>query len=53
MQYKRTHKSIQQIGRDLNVGYLLEGSVRRSESRVRVTAQLIQARDQTHLWADS
>ncbi len=53
MQYKNTQKSIGEIGRELGVDYLLEGSVRRSDHRVRITAQLIQASDQTHLWADS
>ena len=51
MQYKSTRKSIQQIGRELGVAYVLEGSVRRAGNRVRVTAQLIQVSDQTHLWA--
>src|SRR6266567_2161174 len=40
-----------QIGRELGVQYVLEGSVRRESGRVRVTAQLIQIKDQTHLWA--
>jgi TolB-like protein/Tfp pilus assembly protein PilF len=53
MQYKHTPKSIGQIGRELGVEYVLEGSVRRAGSRVRVTAQLIQVSDQTHLWAES
>jgi TolB-like protein/Tfp pilus assembly protein PilF len=53
MQYKNTQKSIGEIGRELGVDYLLEGSVRRSDHRVRITAQLIQVSDQTHLWADS
>ena len=53
MQYKHTPKGIGQIGRELGVEYVLEGSVRRAGSRVRVTAQLIQVRDQTHLWAES
>ena len=53
MQYKRTQKSIGEIGRELGVDYLLEGSVRRSDHRVRITAQLIRVTDQTHLWADS
>lgn len=51
MQYKSTRKGIQQIGRELGVAYVLEGSVRRAGNRVRVTAQLIQVTDQTHLWA--
>jgi TolB-like protein/Tfp pilus assembly protein PilF len=53
MQYKGTQKSIGEIGRELGVDYLLEGSVRRSDHRVRITAQLIRVSDQTHLWADS
>lgn len=53
MRYKHTEKSIEVIGRELGVSYVLEGSVRRAGHRVRVTAQLIQAKDQTHLWAES
>jgi len=53
MRYKDTKQSIAQIGRELGVGYLLEGSVRRAGERVRITAQLIQSSDQTHLWAES
>ena len=53
MQYKGAHKDAAQIARELGATYLLEGSVRREGQRVRVTAQLIQAGDQTHLWADS
>jgi TolB-like protein/Tfp pilus assembly protein PilF len=53
MQYKRTTKTIDIIGRELGVSYVLEGSVRRSANRVRVTAQLILVSDQSHVWADS
>jgi len=53
MQYKGAHKDAAQIAHELGVAYLLEGSVRREGQRVRVTAQLIQAADQSHLWADS
>ncbi len=53
MQYKASHKDAAQVARELNVNYLLEGSVRRQGQRIRVTAQLIQASDQTHIWADS
>ncbi len=53
MQYKRTNKGTQQIGRELGVDYILEGSVRRAGDHVRISAQLIQVRDQTHLWAES
>jgi TolB-like protein/DNA-binding winged helix-turn-helix (wHTH) protein/Tfp pilus assembly protein PilF len=51
MQYKGSPKGIAQVARELGVDYVLEGSVRRDDRRVRVTAQLIQASDQTHLWA--
>jgi TolB-like protein/DNA-binding winged helix-turn-helix (wHTH) protein/Tfp pilus assembly protein PilF len=53
MRYKNTRKDMQEIGRELGVDYVLEGSVRRAGDRVRISAQLIQVRDQTHLWADS
>jgi len=53
MAYKRTDKSVFQIGQELGVDYVLEGSVRREADRMRVTAQLIRVRDQTHLWAEN
>ncbi len=53
MQYKHTRKSVGQVSREVGADYLLEGSIRRSGDRIRVTAQLIQSSDQTHLWADS
>ena len=53
MQYKRTDKAVDQIGRELGVDYLIEGSVRRAAGRVRISAQLIQVNDQTHLWAEN
>jgi TolB-like protein/Tfp pilus assembly protein PilF len=53
MRYKGTDKAVAQIGKELGVAYLLEGSVRRSGSRVRVVAQLIEVRGQTHLWAQT
>ena len=53
MHYKDSDRTVQQIGRELGVSYVLEGSVRRVGRRVRVTAQLIQVDDQTHLWAES
>ena len=52
MAYKQTDKSVAQIGRELGVDYVLEGSVRRDGAHVRITAQLIRVRDQTHLWAE-
>jgi TolB-like protein len=51
IQYKGTKKRIDQIGKELGVDYILEGTVRRAGERVRVSAQLIQVKDQTHLWA--
>ncbi|HTT17677.1 MAG TPA: winged helix-turn-helix domain-containing protein [Candidatus Sulfotelmatobacter sp.] len=51
MSYKHSTKAVDQIGRELGVNYILEGSARREGGRLRVTAQLIQVRDQTHVWA--
>jgi TolB-like protein/DNA-binding winged helix-turn-helix (wHTH) protein/Tfp pilus assembly protein PilF len=51
MVYKRDPKPLDEIGRKLGVQYVLEGSVRRDAQRVRITAQLIRVKDQTHLWA--
>jgi TolB-like protein/DNA-binding winged helix-turn-helix (wHTH) protein/Tfp pilus assembly protein PilF len=52
MQYKDSHKDARQVGKELGVDYLLEGSVRREGNRVRISAQLIQVSDQTHRWAE-
>jgi len=52
MGYKHSDKRLDQIGRELGVQYVLEGSVRRAQDRVRITAQLISVADQSHLWAD-
>ena len=51
--YKSTTKSVAQIGAELGVGSVLEGSVRKSGDRVRITAQLIDARSQEHLWSQT
>ena len=51
MGYKHGDKRLDQIGRELGVQYVLEGSVRRDRNRLRITAQLIQVNDQSHLWA--
>jgi TolB-like protein/DNA-binding winged helix-turn-helix (wHTH) protein/Flp pilus assembly protein TadD len=51
MSYKHSSKAVDQIGRELGVNYILEGSARREGGRVRITAQLIQVRDQSHVWA--
>src|SRR5438105_9623750 len=53
MLYRRAHKSVPQIGRELNVDAVVEGAVVRSGGRVRITAQLIQAAADRHLWAAS
>ena len=53
MRYKGRAHSIDEVARELGVGYVLEGSVRRGADRVRVTAQLIQANDQSNLWSDA
>ena len=52
MKYKQSSKGISQIARELGVTYLLEGSVRRDADRVRISAALIRASDQTSLWTD-
>jgi len=53
MQYKGTKKSLPEIGRELNVDSVLEGSVQRAGDRVRITAQLIRASTDEHLWAET
>lgn len=53
MHYKGARKRADRIARELKVDYLLEGSLRRERSEVRITAQLIQASDQTHRWAQT
>jgi TolB-like protein len=53
MSYRGTAKSIADIGRELNADYLLEGSVRVEAGHYRVTATLIRARDQVHIWSDT
>jgi len=53
MQYKNRDAPIDQIGRELGVDYVLEGSARREGSRVRIDVTLIQVRNQTQRWADS
>ena len=50
--YKDRRVDTKQIGRELGVRYVLEGSVRRSGNRVRVSSQLIDATNDAHLWAD-
>src|SRR5262249_10352394 len=52
MQYKTARKSLPQVARELDVDAVLEGSVTRVGSKVRITAQLIRASSDTHLWAE-
>jgi TolB-like protein/Tfp pilus assembly protein PilF len=51
MQYRATTKTIKEIGRELGVAYVLEGSVRRAGNKVRVTGQLINTQTDEHVWA--
>ena len=50
--YKAQAVDVKQVGRELGVSYVLEGSVRKGGNRVRITAQLIDAESGSHLWAD-
>jgi len=51
MGYKHKDERLDQIGRDLSVEYVLENSLRESGNHIRLTAQLIQVKDQTHVWS--
>ena len=53
MKYKQSPKGVGQIGRELGVDLVLEGSVREADRRLRVTAQLVRTSDETHVWAES
>src|SRR5438874_4668557 len=50
--YKNRLVKVQEVGRELGVAYVLEGSVRKAGARVRVTGQLINSKDGNHVWAD-
>lgn len=52
MAYKRTGKTVEQIGRELGAAYLVEGSLRRHGERLRVAAKLVRARDQVQIWGE-
>jgi serine/threonine-protein kinase len=52
MKFKNTEKTLPEIGRELNVSHILEGSIRKYGESIRVTAQLINTEDGSHLWAD-
>ena len=51
MHYKHSGEPLDRVGRELGFQYALEGSVRRDSNKVRITAQLIQIKDQSHIWA--
>lgn len=51
--YKNTKKSIPEIAKELGVAYILEGSIRKYGNKIRVTAQLIDAKTDEHIWADN
>jgi adenylate cyclase len=51
MNYKKKDKNVSEIGRELKVGSIIEGSVRKVGNKVRVTAQLINTRTEAHLWS--
>ncbi len=53
MQYKNTKKTIPEIAQELGVSYILEGSIRKSGDKIRVTAQLINANGDEHVWAEN
>jgi TolB-like protein/DNA-binding winged helix-turn-helix (wHTH) protein len=53
MQYKGTHKKMSEIAKELNVDAAIEGAVLRSGERVRITAQLVEAASDRHLWAQA
>jgi tetratricopeptide (TPR) repeat protein len=53
MKYKNKEKNIAEIANDLNIDIALEGSIRKVKNRIRVTAQLIEAKTQEHLWAET
>jgi TolB-like protein len=52
MRYKKTETPIDQIGHELGVDYVLEGSAQRESGRIRISAELIEVKEQTQLWAE-
>ncbi len=51
MTFKGTHKKTKEIASEVNARYILEGSVRKAGNNLRITAQLIDAQNDGHLWA--
>ena len=52
MRYRDKVRNMREIGKELGVAHLLEGSVRRSNDKIRIAAQLIDARNDLHVWAE-
>lgn len=52
MKFKQTDKTIPEIGKELDVSHVLEGSIRKYKNKIRITTQLIKTEDGSHLWAD-
>jgi TolB-like protein/Tfp pilus assembly protein PilF len=53
MAYRQSNKSVSEIGYELGVEYILEGSVRRADNRIRISAQLVHVEDQAQIWAEA
>lgn len=53
MRYKNSDKPVEEVGRELNVDFVLEGSARREGDRIRITAELVRVRGQTQLWSET
>jgi serine/threonine protein kinase/Tfp pilus assembly protein PilF len=53
MRYKQSAKSLREIGRELGVATILEGSVRKADNRVRIVSQLVDARTDEHVWSET
>ncbi len=53
LQYRDTRKTMRQIGQELGVNYLMEGSVQKAGGRIRIQVQLIDAQSENHIWADT
>src|SRR5215471_3178540 len=53
MNYKRKEKNVSEIGRELGVGSIIEGSVRKAGNKIRVTVQLVDSRTEEHIWASN
>ena len=53
MQYKRSTRGVMEIGKELSVDYVLEGSVRRDQQRARISVRLVDVISQTQLWSET